>query len=121
MTKSKIIEKNNMLNTYNRRMNYGLLLNENSNKKIKSQRVIDDKINKTNNKNNNNKNLYTSHCFHCPSKSIEIDENIIISNFNQKNKQKIQDTQKKIKNKNKNISSNFIKTPIIRKFEGKIK
>ena len=121
LTKNKLMDKNNMLNTYNRRMKYGLLLNENSNKKIKTQRVIENKYNKTNKNNKNNKNIFTSHCYYCPSKSIDISENIIMNNNNQKNKQKVQENQKKIKNKNIYLNSNFNKTPKIRKVEGKIK
>ena len=47
--------------------------------------------------------------------------NIIMNNINQKNKQKVQENQKKIKNKNLYLNSNFNKTPKIRKVEGKIK
>ena len=122
LTKNKLIDKkNNITNTYNRRMKYGLLLNENSNKKIKTQRDLKNKENNKTNK-NNNKSIYTNNNNqHCSSKSIDIKENEIVGNMNQKNKKKENEIKNKIKSKNIYINSNFNKTPRIRKIEGKIK
>ena len=102
-------------------MKYGLLLNENSNKKIKTQRDLKNKENNKTNK-NNNKSIYTNNNNqHCSSKSIDIKENDIEGNMNQKNKKKENEIKNKIKSKNIYINSNFNKTPRIRKIEGKIK
>ena len=117
--KNKITEKRIGVDVYNRRREYALLLNENSNKKIKTQRINNEKninINKANKNNkNSNKNIKTQRG-HFSSKSIDLNENEII------NKRKFLKEKKIIKSKNIYVNSYYNnKTPKIKKIEGKIK
>ena len=100
----KVQNSNNYTNTFNRRLKYSLLLNENSNKKAKTKRIIKEKkINY-----NNNKNIKTQYY---PSKSIEMN--------GKKNFKKDKEKNKKIKNIYTN--SNYNKTPKINKIKSKNK
>ena len=102
---------NNILNTYSRRIKYSLLLNENSNKKIKTKRIIKEK-NENKNKNNN-----IHHC-NCKSSYLIRKESEKISN-KEKNKNKEKD--KIIKKNCIYLNSNFDKTSKTKDITKKVK
>ena len=107
----KIESNNSILNTYSRRIKYSLLLNENSNKKIKTKRIIKEKS-ENNNKNNN------IHHFNCKSSNLIKKKIQKISN---KEKNKFKEKDKIIKTKNIYLNSNFDTASKINDIKRKVK